>query len=63
MPTTSWATGQIIEDVYPLTIPANTPPGAYRVAVGLYNPLDGTHLVDTATGKDKVVLDPPIVVK
>jgi len=63
MPTASWATGQIIEDVYPLTIPADTPPGAYRVVVGLYNPLDGTHLIDTTTGEDKVELDPPVVVR
>jgi len=63
MPTAAWATGQIIEDVYPLTIPADTPPGAYRVVVGLYNPLDGTHLIDTATGEGKVALEPPIVAK
>lgn len=62
MPTAAWATGQIIEDTYPLTIPANTPPGAYRVTIGLYNPLDGTHLIDTATGEDQVVLDPPVIV-
>ncbi len=63
MPTASWATDQIIEDAYPLTIPANTPPGAYRIVVGMYNPLDGTHLVDAATGQGEVVLDPPVVVK
>ena len=63
MPTASWATGQIIEDVYPLTIPPDTLPGAYRVVVGLYNPLDGTHLIDTATGKDQVGLEPPVIVR
>ena len=63
MPTASWTTGQIIEDTYLLTIPTGTPPGAYRLTVGLYNPLDGTHLIDTATGLDKVVLDPPVIVR
>lgn len=63
MPTASWATGQFIEDVYPLTIPPDTPPGAYRVIVGLYNPLDGAHLIDTATGDGKVALEPVVVVR
>jgi 4-amino-4-deoxy-L-arabinose transferase-like glycosyltransferase len=63
MPTTSWATGQIISDGYPVTIPADTPPGAYRLVVGLYDAQDGTHLIDTRTGEDHVVLDQPIVVK
>ncbi|HZY40795.1 MAG TPA: hypothetical protein VFF59_02245, partial [Anaerolineae bacterium] len=64
MPTTSWATAQIIEDVYPLTIPADTPPGAYRVVVGLYNPLDGTPLLDIATGQGAVALPKaPVVVR
>jgi hypothetical protein len=63
MPTTSWVTNQIIEDVYPLTIPPDTPPGAYRVVVGLYNPLDGAHLIDTATGEGQVSLEPPVIVR
>jgi hypothetical protein len=63
MPTTSWATGQVIPDLYPVTIPADTPPGAYRLVVGLYDPQDGTHLIDTRTGEGQVVLEQPIVVK
>jgi hypothetical protein len=63
MPTTSWATGQVIPDVYPVTIPADTPPGAYRLVVGLYDPQDGIHLIDTRTGDGEVVLDQPVVVK
>jgi 4-amino-4-deoxy-L-arabinose transferase-like glycosyltransferase len=63
MPTASWATGQVITDTYPLQIPLDTPPGAYRVVVGMYNSLDGTHLIDTRTGEGQVVLDPAIVVK
>jgi hypothetical protein len=63
MPTPSWATGQIIADAYPLQIPPETPPGAYRIVVGMYNPLDGTHLIDTRTGEGEVVLEPAVIVK
>ncbi|HTP08312.1 MAG TPA: hypothetical protein VMP08_08685, partial [Anaerolineae bacterium] len=63
MPTASWATGQVVADQYPLQIPANTPPGAYRIVVGMYNPLDGTHLIDTRTGDGEVVLEPAVIVK
>ncbi len=63
MPTTSWATGQVITDAYPLQIPPDTPPGAYQIVVGMYNSLDGTHLSDTRTGKGEVSLEPVIIVK
>jgi 4-amino-4-deoxy-L-arabinose transferase-like glycosyltransferase len=63
MPTAAWAANQFIPDAYPLTIPADTPPGAYQIVVGMYNPLDGEHLIDQATGLDHVVLNPPIIIK
>ncbi len=63
MPTDWWATGQIIDDPYTLQIPPDLPPGAYRLVVGLYDPQDGTHLIDTRTGEDHVVLEQPVVVK
>ncbi|HZY43263.1 MAG TPA: glycosyltransferase family 39 protein [Anaerolineae bacterium] len=63
MPTTSWAPGQSILDVYPFTLPADTPPGAYQIVVGMYNPLDGEHLINQATGLDHVVLSPPIIIR
>jgi 4-amino-4-deoxy-L-arabinose transferase-like glycosyltransferase len=63
MPTASWATGQIIADQYPLPIPPDTPPGAYRIVVGMYNSLDGTHLIDTRTGDGEVVLETPVIVE
>ena len=63
MPTASWATGQVVADEYPLQIPPDTPPGAYRIVVGMYNSLDGTHLIDTTTGEGEVVLEPAVVVK
>ena len=63
MPTDWWATGQVIDDPYALHIPPNLPPGAYRIVVGMYNPLDGTHLIDTRTGDGAVALEPAIIVK
>ncbi len=63
MPTDWWATGQVIDDPYTLQIPPNLLPGAYRIVVGMYNPLDGTHLIDTRTGEGEVVLEPAIIVK
>jgi hypothetical protein len=35
-PTTGWQPGQIILDVHPLSIPADTPRGEYRLEAGLY---------------------------
>jgi 4-amino-4-deoxy-L-arabinose transferase-like glycosyltransferase len=35
-PTTYWMAGDVVPDVHLLEIPANTPPGVYRIAVGLY---------------------------
>jgi hypothetical protein len=63
MPTASWATGQVITDTYPLQIPPDTPPGAYRLVVGMYTSLDGTHLIDTRTGEGAVALEPAVIVK
>ncbi len=37
-PTTSWLAGELLSDSYTLTIPPATPPGAYTVKVGLYDP-------------------------
>jgi len=43
-PTSSWQTGQTIIDQHPLTIAPDTPPGVYRVVVGLYNGRNGDRL-------------------
>ncbi|MEM7347304.1 MAG: hypothetical protein AAF485_23950, partial [Chloroflexota bacterium] len=40
-PTSSWQAGQIISDEHPLTINPDTPPGMYRLLVGLYHPETG----------------------
>jgi len=35
-PTRAWKPGEIVFDVHPLTIPADAPPGEYRIEAGLY---------------------------
>jgi hypothetical protein len=55
-PTTLWRTGDILVDAYDLDIPADLPPGDYRLLVGLYDlptltrlpvQIDGAHAGDT----------------
>lgn len=36
-PTGAWRVGEMVRDVYRLTIPADAAPGAYKLHVGLYN--------------------------
>jgi len=38
-PTGGWRPGEVIEDVHEIAIPADAPPGVYRVEVGVYLPL------------------------
>ncbi len=53
-PTTGWAVGEIVLDERPLHIPGETPPGRYRVRVGMYE-VDGPRLV-TPAGEDGITL-------
>ncbi|MGQ9502459.1 MAG: protein O-mannosyl-transferase family [Anaerolineae bacterium] len=43
-PTTSWVRDEIIGDPIPLTLPSDSPPGVYRLVVGLYTVSDGVRL-------------------
>jgi hypothetical protein len=43
-PTGRWQPGMIIEDAQELVIPPGTPPGVYRLEVGLYDPDNGQTL-------------------
>lgn len=43
-PTTGWLPGEIIADAHTLARPADFSPGAYRLIVGLYNPVSGARL-------------------
>ena len=37
-PTTTWRSGEVIEDVYALLVAPEAPAGSYRIEVGLYDP-------------------------
>jgi hypothetical protein len=50
-PTTGWAPGEVITDEHALTIPANTPPGTYRLIAGMYRADTGERLT-AAAGND-----------
>ncbi len=43
-PTQWWQPGNTIEDMHPLTLPPDLPPGDYSLLVGLYRSADGTRL-------------------
>jgi hypothetical protein len=43
-PTRTWLPGQTVVDAHPLTIAPDTPPGAYRLLVGLYDGTTGQRL-------------------
>jgi hypothetical protein len=43
-PTSLWQVGETVRDEYPLTLPANLPPGAYRLSLGLYVAPNGGRL-------------------
>jgi hypothetical protein len=61
-PTSAWAVNQPFEDPHALAVPADTPPGQYRLVVGLYRVGDGSRLpVDS--GGDSLVLQTPIIIK
>lgn len=43
-PTSAWQPGEVVRDPRPLRLPANLPPGEYRLVVGLYDPATGRRL-------------------
>ncbi|MBK9054904.1 MAG: hypothetical protein IPL78_29570 [Chloroflexi bacterium] len=43
-PTTVWAAGEVIQDVYTLVIPADTPVGNYPLWLGMYDAAANTRL-------------------
>jgi hypothetical protein len=36
-PTTMWAAGEVVADPHPVALPADLPPGTYRLLVGMYD--------------------------
>jgi uncharacterized membrane protein len=43
-PTMQWQAGELVRDRHALPTPADTPPGTYRLVVGLYRTADGQRL-------------------
>ncbi len=43
-PTTSWVKGEYLTDLHEFSIPADAPPGDYKIQVGLYDPKTGARL-------------------
>jgi len=54
-PTTTWKPSEVITDRYGLPVMAGTPPGSYRLEVGLYDAATGTRL--TVAEGDRLLLD------
>src|SRR5215472_3021358 len=51
LPPANWLPG-IRQDTFRLVIPADTLPGTYRVAIGLYDPVTSTRLSVSGIGSD-----------
>lgn len=56
LPSDIWDVGQVIEDRVSLALPADLPPGAYRVRLGLYTADDGRRLPLDGTTADYLIL-------
>lgn len=49
-PTTGWLPGEYIADPHTLTLPADLPPGEYKLLVGLYDPQTGQRVPASGPG-------------
>jgi 4-amino-4-deoxy-L-arabinose transferase-like glycosyltransferase len=56
LPSDIWDAGQVIEDRLPLALPADLPPGDYRLRLGLYNADDGRRLPLDGSEADHLIL-------
>jgi hypothetical protein len=56
LPSDIWDVGQVIEDRVPLALPADLPPGVYRLRLGLYTADDGRRLPLDGTTADYLIL-------
>jgi hypothetical protein len=61
-PTTSWVAGEVLDDEYPVTLPAALASGEYPVEVGVYDPHSGDRL-SLATGQNRFLLPAPLRVR
>jgi 4-amino-4-deoxy-L-arabinose transferase-like glycosyltransferase len=55
-PTSEWTPGEKIADKYGLWLPADLPPGEYRLVLGLYHPETGDRLPACCPATDAVLL-------
>jgi len=62
-PTTGWIPGEVVRDDYTLTLPPDTPPGAYQIITGLYDGRTGERLPLATRNGDAITLPAPIEVK
>jgi hypothetical protein len=56
-PTSRWIPGELIEDTYPVLLPAELPPGPYRLFVGLYDEATMTRLPVSTDSEGRVILN------
>ncbi len=56
-PTTAWLPNEIVPDAYRVPIDPNTPPGTYKIEIGLYDPATGTRLPVDAGGDSVIVAE------
>jgi 4-amino-4-deoxy-L-arabinose transferase-like glycosyltransferase len=58
-PTSQWRPGRYVTTELPLAVPAEAPPGAYRLVIGMYDPAGGQRLPLAADGPIDPALDGP----
>jgi hypothetical protein len=56
-PTSAWLPGELIEDSYPLLLPADAPPGPYQIFLGLYNEATRARLSVPGDPEGRVILN------
>jgi hypothetical protein len=58
LPTSTWREGETVPDVSYLQVPADTPPGEYKLLVGMYNPdrLERLPVEGDSSGENAVVV-------
>jgi hypothetical protein len=56
-PTTTWLPGEVLTDLYHLSLPAELPPGQYQLIAGMYHSAGGQRL-PTTLGGDFISLAP-----
>jgi hypothetical protein len=54
-PTTTWLPGEILSDLYRLSLPTDLPRGSYQLIAGMYDPISGERL-PISTDEDYVNL-------